>query len=107
MSDSIALDMKEPNRRYIGVVLALGILISICHIPVPVDGNVIGPISNSVEVFALSSSCCLGLIKTGLRILMKGDVIKKGDVAIGSFTGNFDRIHKNVERAVEWIKNNK
>ena len=76
--------MEKPSRRYICTVLILALVIAMFHIPAPVDG---GKVS---------------IVEAALK-----EIIKKGNLVIGSLTGNFDRIHKSVEHAVDWIKNNK
>ena len=76
--------MKKPSRRYICTVLILALIIAMFHIPAPVDGGKMKVIDYVVK-----------------------EVIKKGNLVVGSLTGKFDQIHKSVDRAVNWIKDNK
>ena len=84
--------MEKGSLKDVCLALAIGTLaaIAIFHTPLPIDGG-----------------------DTLHRILVKGadgvveELLKKGNLLIGTLTGKFDQIHKGVERAVDWIKDNK
>ena len=91
MSVSIIPCMKESSRRYINAVLIFAIIFAMFHIiPSPIDGA--GSFGGFVAKEAVN----------GVK-----ELLKKGNVVIGILTGKFDRIHKSVEHAVDWIKDNK
>ena len=83
--------MKKPSRQYISAILIFALIFSMFHIiPAPVDG------AGSIGGFVIKEAV------KGVK-----ELLKKGNVLIGSLTGKFDRIHKSVSRTVDWIKNNK
>ena len=83
--------MKKPSRQYISAFLIFALIFAVFHIiPAPVDG------AGSLGGFVVKEAV------KGVK-----ELLKKGNLLIGTLTGKFDRIHKSVERAVDWIKNNK
>ena len=106
MNEFIISGMKEPSRRCISAVLVLGIFLAMCHIPVTVDGAVTLAAEDGKCVAAGACFVPGPIVKEGVKIIGK-ELLKKGKLLIGTLTGKFDRIHKSVERAVDWIKDNK
>ena len=95
MSDSIILGM---DRRFLCTLVCCAFVLSLFYLPVPVGA---GKFEKPIKII---------LEKTGLdKVFGKigAGILKKGNIIVGTITGKFEKIHKNVERGVLWLKHHK
>ena len=86
------------DRRFLCTLVCCALILSLFYLPIPVGA---GKFEKPIRIV---------LEKTGLdKVLGKigADVLKKGNVIVGTLLGKFEKIHKNVEKGVLWLKHHK